>query len=115
MTVSITRFQKTILVLMPVFLSFFAQSLYAANPGTVKGRVLDKETGAALPGATVIVENTSIGAATDPDGKFTIHGVPSGAQRIKVSYLGYQSITVDVTVPEDGDLVQDFKLTAQAL
>ncbi len=93
----------------------FSHFLIAAPTGSIKGRVLDKETGAPLPGASVIVQNTSIGSATDPDGRYVIHGVTAGTQTIKVSYIGYQTVTLEVTVPEDGELQQEFRLKAQAV
>ena len=53
----------------------------------VTGTVKD-ENGIPLPGATVFVKNTSIGAATDFSGKFTID-VPLESEVLVISFVGY--------------------------
>lgn len=87
----------------------------AANNGTIKGKVFDKVTNDLLPGASILVKGTSIGAATDLNGNFIIHNVPSGQQALIVSYVGYVSATVDVNVVEDGTLEENVGLDATAL
>jgi TonB-dependent receptor len=89
--------------------------LYAAGSGTIKGHVFDKVTGDPLIGASVVVLNTSLGAAANIDGLITIFGVAAGQQTLKISYIGYQTITVQVTVPENGVLEQEFRLSPQAI
>ncbi|HTX19876.1 MAG TPA: carboxypeptidase-like regulatory domain-containing protein, partial [Bacteroidota bacterium] len=83
--------------------------------GTLKGRVLDRESGEALIGANIVVANTSLGAATDVDGKFLIRGIPAGTKTVRISYLGYRTVTTDVAITEGGTMEQEFRLTAQAL
>ena len=60
----------------------------------------------------MIVANTNLGAAADIDGKFTIHDVPAGKVTLKVSYIGYNPITVDITMTENATVEQDFRLVA---
>src|SRR5208283_723965 len=91
------------------------QSLYAAGTGSVKGRILDKITGDPLIGANVLVVNTSLGSVADIDGVVIIYNVPAGKQTLKVSYLGYKTITVDVTIPEGGVVQQEIRLSTQAI
>ncbi len=87
-----------------------ASSLIAA--GTIKGKVLDKDSKDALPGANVVIKGTSIGTSTDLDGGFSISNAPAGEQTVVVSYIGYVSSTVTVNIPEGGTIVQDFRLGA---
>jgi TonB-dependent receptor len=87
----------------------------AQGTGTVKGRVMDKTTGDVLPGANVVVEGTSIGAATGLDGGFVLYGVPAGDRQVKISYVGYASMTANVTLRADQTIEQVFKLVAQAI
>ena len=61
--------------------------------GMVSGTVLD-ETGAPLPGASILVKGTTIGTVTDLDGKFSLD-VASDAVLV-ISYLGYDSKEVSV-------------------
>ncbi|SEJ50478.1 TonB-linked outer membrane protein, SusC/RagA family [Cyclobacterium xiamenense] len=60
---------------------------------TVSGTVTDAN-GEPIPGATVSVPGTSIGTATDLDGKYTIT-VPDGASLV-FSFIGFESQTVEV-------------------
>ena len=76
-------------------------TLSYAQTGTVNGTVLDDKK-APVMGATVKIKGTGLGAATDMDGKYTIENVPTGAQVLQISYIGYsnleQSLTVSVGV-----------------
>ena len=93
-----------------IWLLGMAQLAMAAT-GVIRGKVTDRETKASLPAANIIVKGTRIGAAADLDGVFTIPNAPSGKQTLVVSYIGYASVSVDVTVPDGGSIKQDFRLT----
>jgi TonB-dependent receptor len=69
-----------------------------AQTATIKSRVLDKTTDEPLIGANVIIEGTSLGAASNIDGRFIITDIPIGKQKLVISYIGYNSITVDLDV-----------------
>ncbi|OWR75695.1 collagen-binding protein [Porphyromonas gingivalis SJD4] len=59
-----------------------------AQNRTVKGTVISSEDNEPLIGANVVVVgNTTIGAATDLDGNFTL-SVPANAKMLRVSYSG---------------------------
>src|SRR5690625_7658114 len=60
-----------------------------AQTGVIRGTVVDVG-GGVLPGANVMVQGTSIGAASDVDGEFTIRAVPAGPQVLVASYVGCQ-------------------------
>ncbi|MFC4870794.1 SusC/RagA family TonB-linked outer membrane protein [Negadavirga shengliensis] len=72
----------------------------------ITGRVTD-ENGEGIPGATVLVEGTNIGTATDIDGNYNIE-VPEGGVLV-FSFIGYESqrvvvgdqTVVDVVLGED--------------
>jgi TonB-dependent receptor len=91
------------------------QSISAPLSGSVRGRVFDRATGDPLPGANVTIQNTSIGASTDLDGRFNLRSVPEGVQTIRVTYVGYVTATAEVTVSPDTVLERDFRLAAQAI
>lgn len=64
----------------------------------VKGRVYD-QTGTPLPGATVLVKNTSTGVTTDVEGNFNI-AVPKWGDIIVVRFIGYKTREVVSTARE---------------
>lgn len=69
--------------------------LFAGITGKISGVVTDAETGQALPGANVLVDGTSLGAATDLEGYYTILNIPPGVYSIKVSMMGYTPVIID--------------------
>lgn len=46
--------------------------------GTLQGKVTDADNGDALIGANVTIEGTTMGAATDMNGDYTVENVPAG-------------------------------------
>ena len=68
-----------------------------ADTGSVSGRVTDAKN-EGLPGVTVLVEGTSIGGSTNADGAYTIGGVPAGPHTLVISFIGFTTARVPVTV-----------------
>lgn len=88
----------------------------AGVTGTIRGRVLDKQTGEALIGVNVIVVGTDFGAATDAAGEFLIMNVPPGKYALTASYVGYNDQTVtDVMVVQDNIAKVEFRLTVAVI
>ena len=87
------RFFATVSVFFLV-ISFAAAPLKSQTSGKVTGLVRDGQTGEALPGANVLIEGTSLGAAADFQGRYTILRVPPGQHTLRVDYIGYQAVTV---------------------
>lgn len=58
---------------------------------TFSGKVSDAQSGKALPGASVRLEGTTLGVATDRNGCFVLRNVPAGEYVMRVSYAGYES------------------------
>jgi hypothetical protein len=63
-------------------------ALINAQSSTIKGVVSDSVNANALIGANVIIEGTSLGMATNNNGKYNISNVSPGTYNIKVSYIG---------------------------
>ncbi len=62
----------------------------AANPhGEIRGSVVNKKTGQPLVGVNVVVGETRMGAATDPQGRFRIPNLPLGVYAVEASMMGY--------------------------
>ena len=84
-----------------------------AQQVTVSGTVTD-ESGAPLPGVTVMVSGTTIGAATDFNGKYTISGVTSQSVLV-FSFVGFVSQeimvgamrNIDVKLLEDSQQIEE--------
>jgi hypothetical protein len=96
-----------------LLLLMLSQSAWAGTAGKIAGVVIDSESGVALPGATVIIEGTSIGTSTDEDGEYFILNVPVGTYTVEASLIGYQTIIqTQVTVLLDLTTPLDFELNS---
>jgi hypothetical protein len=85
---------KSVLViccLNSVAYACFAQS--DVRTGRISGRVADEETKIPLPGASVILPGSGLGASTGPEGQFLIANVPVGSYSIQFRYVGYEVMT----------------------
>jgi len=80
-----------------VFFSIFTITTYAQ---TIEGfgRVLDKETNSPLPGATIVIKDSSNGVTSDFDGNFKIKS--SLGKLLIVSYVGYKTNEIVFTSSE---------------
>ena len=84
------------LVLFLTSILVLAGTVSAQAPQTIKGKVTFDEDGSALPGVSVFVKGTTVGAVTELDGTYVITGVPSNAKTLVVSYIGMVTREVPV-------------------
>ncbi len=80
-------------LILSIFLCFAGISIYAQNY-EIKGTVSDV-SGTPLPGVSIVVKNTTRGASTDFDGKFTLSNVQKG-EVLVFSYVGFSTQEVVV-------------------
>lgn len=64
------------------------EMLYAQ--GVITGKVVDMDSGEGLPGATVLVEGTTLGTVSNIEGEFNLN-VPSSGSVIVISYVGFKN------------------------
>ncbi len=83
-------------------LMLFQVQLLSQQKGNISGIVLDSQTGEAIVGANVLIENTNIGAATDLDGNFRIENVQAGKYNLIISYISYAKTTIKDVVVNEG-------------
>ncbi|TAG40615.1 MAG: TonB-dependent receptor [Cytophagia bacterium] len=73
-----------------------------AQTGTIRGTLKDSKNNEDLIGATVLIDGTTTGAATDINGFFSISKVPVGKVKLVLNYVGYRKKEIaDVTVEAD--------------
>ncbi len=103
---------RKLLLISILALHIFSIHIFA-QVGKITGVVKDASTGEALIGANVLIENTTIGAATNIDGYFVILNVPPKTYNLKASMVGYApSIYKDVRVSIDQTTEVNFNLTS---
>ncbi|MCK4546404.1 MAG: TonB-dependent receptor [Candidatus Eisenbacteria sp.] len=92
------------------FASLLPNSVLAAT-GRIGGRIVDAESGDLLVCANVIIEGTSMGAASRADGTYLITGVPPGIYTVKVMMMSYMDgYRESVRVEADRTTELDFRL-----
>ena len=106
--------KKFIILFIPVL---FSCSTFAQSNGyeTVSGFVYDQSTGEALIGANVFIKELNTGATTNLSGYFVIPNVPVGSRLITVSYIGYKSLTKNITVRKNKNDILKFELELAAI
>ncbi len=88
-------------------------ALAQTGGGTITGRVLDPK-GEPVIGATVLVQGTTKGAATDVDGNFTIREVPAGTYTVAVSSVGMNTFRQQVSVTDGSSATVAASMTDNA-
>ncbi len=86
-----------------VLMLMFTSALLAQNY-SVSGTVSSTESGEKLIGANVYVKGTSLGAATDADGNYTISGIKAGNYTMVCSYIGFETIEEQVNLTNNMEL-----------
>lgn len=79
--------------------------------GTLKGKVVAADDKMGLPFANVLVDGTTNGTATNMDGSFIIRNVDAGTQKIKVTYVGYQTKIEEVVIKANTTTEVEFVLS----
>ncbi len=96
-----------------VLLVLGAAAAVAGTTGKITGIVKDAQTGETVVGASVLLEGTSQGAATNIDGYYVILNVTPGKYTVVVSAVGYNKKTItDVAVSIDLTTTIDVTLTS---
>lgn len=91
----------------------FALHAQNATPkiGTVQGKVIDANTNEAIPYATIVIKSKAnnkviTGAISDDNGNFKIEKIPAGALKVDIQFIGYETITREITISSDNKIAQ---------
>jgi len=100
--------QQKFFLTLSCFLLWGSTALFAQR--TITGQVTDVENNEPLIGASIIVEGTSIGTATDFDGNYRL-SVPATATALRITYTGYAAQTLAIGASN----TMDFKISPAAV
>ena len=102
--------------LLFIFVLVLQQNEIYSQTGVLSGTVSDAKTGEPLIGATVILEGTTIGSATNNDGRYFIRNIPAKSYNITVSFIGYITTTkFNIIIRSEGNIDVNFNLQEDAL
>lgn len=110
-------FKNKVAVLILVIVGLFNSPAFS-NHSTLRGKVVDSETGKALPGANVVVKSSDMetGTAAAANGEFVLENLPAGIYTIIVSFIGYEKKTItEVRLAEAESTFLDVSLLATGI
>ncbi len=91
----------------------WAQNSALQRGAAIRGQVMQAE-GQPLAGASVVVENTQLGAVTDENGYFEIKHLPEGNYQVRAMMIGFNSITTEVRINQGKSEEINFNLKVKA-
>ncbi len=104
---------KQLLFLLVLFITF---SLQAQDKGTVSGKILDAELyNEPLIMASVALKGTPWRTKTNFNGNFEITDIDSGAYTMKISFLGYKDLEVQIIVENNSTVFIQHSLGAKTM
>lgn len=105
--------KPNLLLFLVIIISIYNISF--AQNAIVRGNVFDKATGEPIAFATVQVQNTNLGAIADNNGFFTIANVNAGNYQLITSYIGYDSLVININVRAGGIVYQRINLISSSI
>ena len=97
-------------------LTLASSYIYAGTTGKIFGVVRDVETNEPLPGCNIVVEGTTLGAASNVNGEFFILNIPPGFYTVRATMMGYKSYRIDnVRILMDLTTSLEFMMEVQIL
>ena len=87
----------------------------AQATGTVTGVVTNAISTEAIAGAQISIPGTGVGTLANNVGRFVLLNVPAGIQAIRAEFIGFATLTQEVTVPAGGSVVLNFALRNEAI
>lgn len=104
------RLVSFVLLLMSTNGNVFAEEkVNVIKQGTIRGRIIDtsKQT---LPGASIYIEKLHTGVTSDVNGYYTFSNLAPGTYTVKISYVGYSPVEMEITIPAGKTLEKDVVL-----
>ena len=80
-----------------LLIAFYTVS-FSQNTVSISGRITDRQTNEALPGATITIKGTAISVITNNEGQFIIRNVTPGDYFLKITFVGYENTEIPVNV-----------------
>ncbi|MCB0753129.1 MAG: carboxypeptidase-like regulatory domain-containing protein, partial [Ignavibacteriae bacterium] len=115
MSINFCTNNNKVILFVGLVVFFLLESTIFAQSGNIQGRVFDTATSEPLLGANITIKGTSLGAASDLEGGFIVRNIPVGSYTIEVSYIGYNSKTLEINIAGNKTLEQDFYLDLKTI
>ncbi len=103
-------------LVVPLLLTVLHANSFAGTTGKLAGKITDAETGEPVVGATVLLQGTTMGAATDINGYYYVDYITPGDYTVTISAVGYQKVVVNsVPIKIDLTFTLNMKMNQEAI
>lgn len=96
-------------LLVTVFLLMFVSPIVLAQKGSVTIKIRDDQN-LNVPGASLGIPGLKASGITNNSGEFTFLGLPAGNHELKISYIGYKTLSTSIAVEENKITVYSFSV-----
>ena len=118
-----------LLTIIVLYLLIPINQIYSqSTSGSLRGLVVDSETGETLIGVNVVLEGTLKGTATDIDGKYILRAIEPGTYTLIVSYISFttqritgveikagESVQLDIILNPETEFLDEILITAEVV
>ncbi len=103
-------------LLFATALTFFAFQAQAQN-GSIRGHVYDKESGEPIIYGTVQLfsQSDTLGLNSDIEGFFSFGNLPKGNYKLLITYVGYDSLSLDIQLKAGQIFYQQFYMSESSI
>ncbi len=108
--------RRLVFGLFVLLLAGVVGTAWAGTKGKIAGKVVDAQTKSPLPGVNVIIEGTTMGAATNLKGEYFILNIPPGTYTVRAEMIGYIPVRKkQVRVGIDQTTIVNFELNSTVI
>ena len=101
-------------LLLLLSISLFTTIAYSQT-GNIRGFVYDKNSSEPIMFCNVILKGTTIGASTDINGMYNISKVLVGDYTLMVTYIGYDTSSVNITLKKGKVITQNLEISESSV
>lgn len=110
-----------------VFIAISSSFVWSQSKGILSGVLIDGNTNEPLAFANIGIPELGLGTTSELDGSYIVDQIPSGVYSVMYTYLGYESITqnvtivagvntkLDVTMNAEGVMIEEIVVSTQAI
>lgn len=104
-----------ILLLAGILSLFLMDTAVSQTSRTIRGTVLDAETGKSIPAVHVYFSQTTSGTTTTNDGMFEFSTTLTGVQKLVISFVGYKTETKEINLHKEAIPEYEIRLSPKAV
>ncbi|MCK5052311.1 MAG: TonB-dependent receptor [Candidatus Cloacimonetes bacterium] len=101
--------------LLFILLIFLLPISLLSQTGRIAGKITDVETGEAIEGVSVFLEDSQTGTYTKANGTYIMKNIPVGEHTINVHLMGYKQMKTNTIVEDDMTAIVNLQLEIKAV